>query len=163
MREVPGSNPGRAPPGRQASKSFLNSRASELIGCKALSYIVGKCSFCACFSGDTPDKRKLPKTKWDYLEPIPQATFKSSEYPTPVNCCIRRGQESHVCFKQPCQTGEGKGNEARWSRGMILASGARGPGFKSRTSPSCYSVHPYLLSSCISCIQRMLPENYQIW
>ena len=24
---------------------------------------------------------------------------------------------------------------ARWSRGMIRASGARGPGFKSRTSP----------------------------
>ncbi len=24
---------------------------------------------------------------------------------------------------------------ARWSRGMILASGARGPGFKSGTSP----------------------------
>ena len=25
--------------------------------------------------------------------------------------------------------------EARWSRGMIRASDARGPGFKSRTSP----------------------------
>ena len=26
--------------------------------------------------------------------------------------------------------------EARWSRGMIRASDARGPGFKSRTSPT---------------------------
>ena len=28
---------------------------------------------------------------------------------------------------------------ARWSRGMIRASGARGPGFKSRTSPESFN------------------------
>ena len=34
-------------------------------------------------------------------------------------------------------------SKARWSRGMIRASGARGPGFKSRTSPCFIEFRPY--------------------
>ena len=45
---------------------------------------------------------------------------------------------------------------ARWSRGMICASGARGPGFKSRTSPFLHSASSFLVkarytqSKCLS-------------
>ena len=46
-----------------------------------------------------------------------------------------------MCLTRPSQTENDKESEARWSRGMILASGARGPGFKSRTSPRADSAH----------------------
>ena len=34
--------------------------------------------------------------------------------------------------------------QASWSRGMIRASGARGPGFKSRTGPSFFFLSPMI-------------------
>ena len=46
-----------------------------------------------------------------------------------------------MCITRQSQTEDDKENKARWSRGMILASGARGPGFKSRTSPRADSAH----------------------
>ena len=43
--------------------------------------------------------------------------------------------------------------EARWSRGMILALGARGPGFKSRTSP------PFLFKKTLTSIKNSFKKG----
>ena len=43
-------------------------------------------------------------------------------------------------------------NMARWSRGMILALGARGPGFKSRTDSDClFPLFGTIIAISIAC------------
>ena len=46
-----------------------------------------------------------------------------------------------MCLTRPSQTEDDKVDKARWSKGMILASAARAPGLKSRTSPRADSAH----------------------
>ena len=78
--------------------------------------------------------------------------------------CIAEKFEKVLCaIGRPSQNEDDKRNRACWSRGMILASGARGPGFKSQKSPNAISAHYSASSQVVSVKKHRLVATQRLW